>query len=71
MSGTSVDGLDIVLCHFSGTGNTTHIELSQFETVPYDKDYKDEISSVFSKKNVDLEKLCLLNGWVARHMLPN
>ena len=66
MSGTSVDGLDIVLCHFSGTGNTTHIELSQFETVPYDKDYKDEISSVFSKKNVDLEKLCLLNGWVAR-----
>lgn len=65
MSGTSLDGLDIALCYFSGTGNNTHIELSRFETVLYTKDYKDEISTVFSKKNVDLEKLCLLNGWVA------
>ena len=65
MSGTSVDGLDIALCHFSGTGIDTRIELKQFETVSYDEDYKAEISSVFSKKMVDLEKLCLLNAWVA------
>lgn len=65
MSGTSVDGLDVAVCIFSGTGLNTSIELKKFETVPYDTDYKAEISSVFSKKMVDLEKLCLLNGWVA------
>jgi len=65
MSGTSVDGLDVALCVFSGTGMDTSIELKRFETVPYDEDYKAEISSVFSKKIVDLEKLCLLNSWVA------
>lgn len=65
MSGTSVDGLDVALCNFSGTGMNTNIELKKFETVPYDEDYKAEISSVFSKKRVDLEQLCLLNAWVA------
>jgi anhydro-N-acetylmuramic acid kinase len=65
MSGTSVDGLDVAVCIFSGTGLDTSIELKRFETIPYDIDYKAEISSVFSKKMVDLEKLCLLNGWVA------
>ncbi len=66
MSGTSVDGLDIALCRFSGTGLDTRIELQQFETISYDSDYKNEIASVFSKRQVDLERLCLLNGWVAQ-----
>lgn len=66
MSGTSVDGLDIALCRFSGTGMQSNIELLQFETIPYTSDYKLEIASVFSKQQVDLEKLCLLNGWVAQ-----
>lgn len=66
MSGTSVDGLDIALCRFSGTGMESEIELLQFETIPYTSDYKMEIASVFSKREVNLEKLCLLNGWVAQ-----
>ncbi len=66
MSGTSVDGLDVALCRFSGTGMDTRIELLRFETMPYQPAFKSHIASVFSKKNVDLEKLCLLNGWVAR-----
>jgi anhydro-N-acetylmuramic acid kinase len=65
MSGTSVDGLDVALCRFSGTGRDSSITLQEFETVSYDEDYKLEISSVFSKKIADLEKLCLLNEWVA------
>jgi len=65
MSGTSVDGLDVALCKFSGHGNTTNMELLQFETVPFDEDYKNEIQSIFSKKMVSLEKLCLLNAWIA------
>ncbi|WP_295122547.1 anhydro-N-acetylmuramic acid kinase [uncultured Chitinophaga sp.] len=64
MSGTSVDGLDVALCRFSGTGMDTNIELVDFETVSYGEDYKKEIAAVFSKKMADLEKVCLLNAWV-------
>lgn len=66
MSGTSLDGLDVALCRFTGSGPDTRIELVQFETYPYESRFKEEIRSVFSKKMVDLEKLCLLNGWVAQ-----
>ncbi|MFC6099055.1 anhydro-N-acetylmuramic acid kinase [Olivibacter domesticus] len=66
MSGTSLDGLDVALCKFSGVGMNTKIELLAFATVPYDDDYKQEIASVFSKREVDLEKICLLNGWISR-----
>lgn len=66
MSGTSVDGLDIAYCTISGEGHDTAIEVTAFETTTYDPDFKAEIKSVFSKKNVDLEKLCLLNPWVAQ-----
>ena len=38
------------------------------KTAPFDDDFKSEIKSVFSKKEVDLEKLTLLNPWIAlRH----
>jgi anhydro-N-acetylmuramic acid kinase len=66
MSGTSVDGLDIAYCRITGEGHSTNIELLAFETITYDADFKAEIKSVFSKKEVDLEKLCLLNPWVAQ-----
>lgn len=66
MSGTSLDGLDVALCRFTGSGPGTGIELLQFRTWPYDDRFKEEIRSVFSKRNIDLEQLCLLNGWVAQ-----
>jgi anhydro-N-acetylmuramic acid kinase len=65
MSGTSVDGLDVVLCKCKGSGLNTVIEVLYFETVPYSDDYRNEIKSIFSKRQCDLEKVCLLNGWVA------
>ncbi len=66
MSGTSVDGLDIAYCRISGEGHNTAIELLAFETISYEPGFKAEIKSVFSKKEVDFEKLCLLNPWVAQ-----
>ena len=72
MSGTSLDGLDIALCCFTGSGPETKIDLLQFETIAYKSDFKEEIRSVFSKKNVALQKVCVLNGWVAQqhaHMI--
>jgi anhydro-N-acetylmuramic acid kinase len=66
MSGTSLDGLDIALCRFAGSGRETKIDLVHFETVSYQEDFKKQIRSIFSKRSVDLEKVCILNGWVAQ-----
>ncbi len=65
MSGTSLDGLDIALCQITGSGISTKVNLEQFTTIPYTKTMKDEILSVFSKKTGSLEKLTLLNPWMA------
>lgn len=64
MSGTSLDGLDIALCRFEGNGLKTTFELLQFKTVDYTEDFKHEVRQVFSKKTVDLEKLCVLNEYI-------
>ena len=65
MSGTSLDGLDIALCSVEGSGLSTRLELLQFETIEYTADIKKEIRTVFAQKNIELEKLCLLNPWIA------
>ncbi|MDO9373212.1 MAG: anhydro-N-acetylmuramic acid kinase [Ferruginibacter sp.] len=65
MSGTSVDGLDVALCKCSGAGIDTKLEIINFETVPYDDAFKKEVKSVFSRRDADLEKVCLLNSWIA------
>ena len=65
MSGTSMDGLDIALCDIQGAGQSTKVNLLQWTTVPYDHFMKEQILSVFSKENVALEKLTVLNAWIA------
>ncbi len=65
MSGTSVDGLDIALCSVYGSGLDTKLELLHFETVAYTDEFKTAIRAVFAKKNIDLEKLCLLHPRIA------
>lgn len=64
MSGTSLDGLDVALCRFSGSGMETKFELLEFETMVYDDFFRNEVRQVFSKKLVDLEKLTLLNAYI-------
>lgn len=64
MSGTSLDGLDVALCKCEGSGHNTQLSILAFETVPYTNDFKAAIKKIFSKKNIDLEKLCLLNEYV-------
>ncbi len=65
MSGTSLDGLDIALCSVAGSGNNTKLDILQYETIAYSDDFKTELRTVFSKKEISLEKLCLLNPWIA------
>jgi anhydro-N-acetylmuramic acid kinase len=67
MSGTSLDGLDIALCKFIGAGLQTQCELLQFTTIPYTDLFKTEVRSVFSRRQVDLEKVCLLNAYIGTY----
>lgn len=64
MSGTSLDGLDIALCEFKGNGLKTQFKLLHYITIPYEDGFKDEVRSIFSKRSVDLEKVCLLNDYI-------
>ena len=60
MSGTSLDGLDLALCSFSGSGLQTKVKVLQFETISYDEEFRQQIREVFAKREVDMLKLTLL-----------
>jgi len=64
MSGTSLDGLDIALCEFTGNGTKTRMMLREFTTMPYSNEFKQEVKAIFSKREVDLEKVCLMNAYI-------
>jgi len=64
MSGTSLDGLDVALCRISGSGGSTRVEVTHFDTVPYTPEIKDRIRAVFAKETVDFQFLTLLNPWI-------
>jgi anhydro-N-acetylmuramic acid kinase len=64
MSGTSLDGLDIALCKFTGSGLKTQFSLVKFITIPYQDDFKKDIQSIFARRDADLEKVCLLNAFI-------
>jgi anhydro-N-acetylmuramic acid kinase len=64
MSGTSLDGLDIALCKFTGNGTKTTFKLLQFITIPYDDHFKQEVQQVFARRQADLEKVTSLNTYI-------
>lgn len=61
MSGTSLDGLDIALCSVSGSGPETGVKVKHFKTVSYSNAFKAEIKAIFSRKDADLQMVCLMN----------
>ena len=65
MSGTSLDGLDIALCKISSSGAATKVTVLEFETVPYTNEFKADIKAVFSRRNADLQLVCLMNEKIA------
>lgn len=68
MSGTSLDGLDVALCRIKGSGADTQISLENFYTQEYTQKYRSLVLEVFSKKEINLEKLVLLNEYTgAKH----
>jgi anhydro-N-acetylmuramic acid kinase len=65
MSGTSMDGLDIALCAFKGAGKDTEVRVLEFTTADYSDEFRQQVKSIFSKRHVDLEMVCLMNAQVA------
>lgn len=67
MSGTSFDGLDVALCEFRGTGTDTSVNVRHFVTKEYKSAFKEEIKSVFARKDADLEKVTLLHAFIGNY----
>jgi len=67
MSGTSLDGLDIALCRFSGHGTSTKVQLLQFTTCTYPESLKSELKSISSKPVVDLQKVTLVHDYLGTY----
>lgn len=66
MSGTSLDGLDIALCHITGSGKQTILQLENFITLPYSEAFRQRVRTVFAKREVDLQQVTLLHPWIAK-----
>lgn len=64
MSGTSLDGLDIALCHIRHSGKNTKVEVMNFETFPYDEETRKRLKKITSVPQVSLEDVCILNAWL-------
>jgi anhydro-N-acetylmuramic acid kinase len=65
MSGTSLDGLDIAWCSFSGSGRATKVTLRAFVTMPFEEDFREKIRSIFARQTIDFQRLTLLNAVIA------
>lgn len=54
MSGTSLDGIDLAICHFP---NTHSFELKHFKTMPYPKIWKQKLETAHTLTGLELRKL--------------
>lgn len=61
MSGTSLDGIDAVLCEITGTGKDTEISQLAFETYPIPESIKKKIEACAANEPIEVAKLTSLN----------
>lgn len=64
MSGTSLDGLDVALCHAEGSGPETRLAVEHFRTVSYEDSFRNAVREIFAKRQIDFQQLCLLNPFI-------
>ncbi|MCE7062900.1 anhydro-N-acetylmuramic acid kinase [Dyadobacter sp. CY343] len=64
MSGTSLDGLDIALCNIRKSGTETVPTLEKFTTIPYEDQFRNQIRTIFAKREIDFQQLVLLNPYI-------
>lgn len=61
LSGTSVDGVDVVLVKISNSGVSSKIKVVDFESFPINNKLKKFILRCSSKKESNVEEICMLN----------
>ncbi|MHA8051419.1 anhydro-N-acetylmuramic acid kinase [Aquirufa sp. ROCK-SH2] len=66
MSGTSLDGLDLALCEFSGYGTNTRYQILQHTTVDFPSSIKESIREIFAKETIHFPTLSTLNAQIGR-----
>jgi anhydro-N-acetylmuramic acid kinase len=59
MSGTSIDGLDLALCRFSGSGNTLKYNVLHHHTVSYNDEQRCILRNFATADMVSMEELCI------------
>lgn len=64
MSGTSLDGLDLALCEFSGFGINTRYKIIKHTTVDYPTSIKQSIREIFAKETIHFPSLSTLNAQI-------
>ena len=65
MSGTSMDGLDIALCRFRGSGTATEFDLEEFTSVSYPEDVNRQLIAFATSDCIDPQLLCVWHTWLA------
>jgi len=61
MSGTSVDGIDVVLLKVTGNGTNTKFEQLEFETYPFPDGFKEFVLKNSLRDTSNVEDICRLN----------
>lgn len=62
MSGTSIDGLDVALCRFSGCGLSTTFEVIHHGTVSYSDEQATVLRRFATEKLVDMQELTIYHA---------
>lgn len=61
MSGTSLDGIDTVLCDIRGEFNTIRVRQIDFFTLPFEDDLKNKIRRIINNDSISTELICSVN----------
>lgn len=61
MSGTSLDGVDALLCEITGSQKETKVNVLGFQTIPYSDFIRNEIKTVCSEQLSSVDLICSLN----------
>jgi anhydro-N-acetylmuramic acid kinase len=73
MSGTSIDGLDLALCKFTGFGDKVTYDVLHHLTVNYDNQQKSVLRYLATAELVNMEELCIyhtqLSIWHAKMVM--
>jgi anhydro-N-acetylmuramic acid kinase len=71
MSGTSLDGLDIVYTRILNNQNTYSFEILKAETVAYSKHWEQKLRNAFSASKKEIEELTIAYGFYLGEVVNN